>query len=196
MKKGILAPVGAIVIAALVLAGANFGLKEVAQKKAEDKRLWLMQTILPESESFVEEEYTGEDANIRSVHKAENGYVVETNVYGYAGEITMLVGVNNNGKVTGMVVTDLSETYGLGANALTDHAFLAQFLNQNGEMAITTGEDAFSSATQTGDSENSTYVDGITGATVTSKAIAKSINSAVAFITGADVESGATSWGG
>ena len=108
----------------------------------------------------------------------------------------MLVGVNNNGKVTGMVVTDLSETYGLGANALTDHAFLAQFLNQNGEMAITTGEDAFSSATQTGDSENSTYVDGITGATVTSKAIAKSINSAVAFITGADVESGATSWGG
>ena len=196
MKKGILAPVGAIVIAALVLAGANFGLKEVAQKNAEAKRLWLMQTILPESESFVEEEYTGEDANIRSVHKAENGYVVETSVYGYAGEIIMLVGVNNKGKVTGMVVTDMSETYGLGANALTDHVFLAQFLNQNGEMAIATGEDAFSSATQTGDSENSTYVDGITGATVTSKAVAKSINSAVAFITGADVESGATSWGG
>ena len=196
MKKGILAPVGAIVIAALVLAGANFGLKEVAQKNAEAKRLWLMQTILPESETFAEEEYTGEDANICSVHKAENGYVVETSVYGYAGEITMLVGVNNKGKVTGMVVTDMSETYGLGANALTDHVFLAQFLNQNGEMAITTGEDAFSSATQTGDSENSTYVDGITGATVTSKAIAKSINSAVAFITGADVESGATSWGG
>ena len=196
MKKGILAPVGAIVIAALVLAGANFGLKDVAQKNAEAKRLWLMQTILPESENFVEEEYTGEDANIVSVHKAENGYVVETSVYGYAGEITMLVGVNNKGNVTGMVVTDLSETYGLGANALTDHVFLAQFLNQNGEMAIATGEDAFSSATQTGDAENSTYVDGITGATVTSKAIAKSINSAVAFITGADVESGATSWGG
>ena len=196
MKKGILAPVGAIVIAALVLAGANFGLKGLAQKNAEEKRLWLMQTILPESENFTEEEYIGEDVNIRSVHKAENGYVVETCVYGYAGEITMLVGVNNKGKVTGMVVTDMSETYGLGANALTDHVFLAQFLNQNGEMAIATGEDAFSSATQTGDAENSTYVDGITGATVTSKAIAKSINSAVAFITGADVESGATSWGG
>ena len=39
-------------------------------------------------------------------------------------------------------------------------------------------------------------VDGITGATVTSKAIARSVNSAVAFVTGADISSGATSWGG
>ena len=62
-----------------------------------------MQTILPDSEVFVEEEYTGEDTNIRSVHKAENGYVIETVVYGYAGDITMLVGVTNEGTVTGMV---------------------------------------------------------------------------------------------
>lgn len=196
MKKGILIPISAFIITALLLGGVNLGLKGVAQKNAAEKRLWLMQTILPESEVFAEEEYTGEDTNIRSVHKAENGYVVETSVYGYAGDITMLVGVNNSGKVTGMVVTDLSETYGLGANALTDHVFLAQFLNQSGEMAIRTGNDAFSGATQTADAEASVYVDGITGATVTSKAIAKSINSAVAFVTGADVESGATSWGG
>ena len=39
-------------------------------------------------------------------------------------------------------------------------------------------------------------VDGITGATVTSKAIARCVNSAVGYVTGADVESGATSWGG
>lgn len=196
MKKGILAPISAIVIATLLLGGANFGLKGIAQKNAAEKRLWLMQTILPESEAFVEEEYTGDDTNIRSVHKAENGYVVETSVYGYAGDITMLVGVSNAGRVTGMVVTDLSETYGLGANALTDHVFLSQFLNQSGEMAISTGNDAFSGATQTADAEANTYVDGITGATVTSKAVAKSINSAVAFVTGADIESGATSWGG
>ena len=39
-------------------------------------------------------------------------------------------------------------------------------------------------------------VDGITGATVTSKAIARSVNSAVGFVTGADVSSSATTWGG
>jgi len=39
-------------------------------------------------------------------------------------------------------------------------------------------------------------VDAITGATVTSKAIVRSVNSAVSYVTGADVSSGATSWGG
>ena len=34
------------------------------------------------------------------------------------------------------------------------------------------------------------------GKSVTSKAITRSVNSAVAFVTGADIESGATSWGG
>lgn len=196
MRKGILMPITAIVVAALVLAGANLGLRNVAINNAQEKHVWLMKTLLPESENFVKEEYTGEDTNIRSVHKAENGYVVETVVYGYAGNITMMVGVSNEGRVTGLVVTEMSETNSLGAEALTDHVFLAQFLNQSGDIAISTGEDAFSGATQSASTENSTYVDGITGATVTSKAIAKSVNSAVAFVTGADIETAATSWGG
>lgn len=178
MKKGILVPICTIVIAALLLGGLSFGLKNVAKKNMEEKRHWLMHVLLPESKAFEEEAYTGEDENILSVHKAENGYVVETLVYGYAGEISMFVGVTNEGNVTGVVVNDMSETYGLGANALTDHVFLAQFLNGTGDFTIGEG------------------IDGLTGATVTSKAIAKSINSAVAFVTGADIESGATSWGG
>ena len=36
----------------------------------------------------------------------------------------------------------------------------------------------------------------LTGATVSSKAITRGVNSAVAFVTGADVSSGATEWGG
>ena len=39
-------------------------------------------------------------------------------------------------------------------------------------------------------------VDAMTGATVSSKAIARGVNSAVAFVTGADVSSSATEWGG
>ena len=109
----------------------------------------------------------------------------------------MLIGVSNEGKVVGLRVLSMSETLGLGANALNDHEFLAQFLNTSGDVAIQTGgEDAFSGATGSSGGDTETYVDGITGATVTSKAIARCVNSAVAYVTGADVESGATSWGG
>ena len=178
MKKFVFLPLIAIVAAAAVLLGLSFGLKSVAAANAQKEHLKMMQTLLPGSTEFVAEPYSGEDANIRSVHKADNGFVIETAVQGYADEITMLVGVSKEGKVTGLVVRKMHETFGLGANALNDHAFLAQFLNTDGDAQIGEG------------------VDAISGATVTSKAIARSVNSAVAYVTGADTESAATSWGG
>ena len=120
----------------------------------------------------------------------------ETLVYGYAGNIRMLTAVNNDGKVTGLVVLEAHETMGLGNEALTDHVFLSQFLNGEGEFSVaTSGADAFSGATGEA-SADASEVDAITGATVTSKAIARCVNSAVAYVTGADVSSSATEWGG
>lgn len=188
-----------ILVAALILFGTSYALQGTAAKKAQEQHLWLMQTLLPESESFVVVPYDGEDANIRSIHKAENGYVIETVTYGYADNIRMIVGVNNDGKVTGLVVREAHETVGLGNNALTDHEFLSQFLNSTGSFEIATnGADAFSGATGTAEAESgeSVQVDGITGATVTSKAVARSVNSAVGYVTGADAVSSATTWGG
>ncbi len=198
MKKSILIPVLAIILCAVVLLAANVFLGAVYRINWQSQHVLDMTTILPGSENFVREPYSGEDANIVSVHKGETGYVIETCTYGYAGNITVLVGVSTEGYVTGLVVRNLSETVGLGANALTDVDFLAQFLNGTGSFAIgTPGADAFSGAT--GESETTgeeVYVDAITGATVTSKAIARCVNSAVAYVTGADIESSATSWGG
>ncbi len=199
MKRNVLMPVIAIALAALVLFGASLGLRNVAARIGQEAHLNRMRTILPGSTDFILEPYSGEDANIRSVHLADNGYVVETVTYGYAGDIQMLIGVSKDGSVTGLVVLDMSETYGLGAQALTDHVFLSQFLNVSEEVAIgTNGQaDAFTGATGSAtDSEARAEVDAISGATVTSKAIARSVNSAVAYVTGADVSSGATSWGG
>ncbi len=187
-----------ILVAALVLFGTSFALQGAAAKKAQAEHLWLMQTLLPESKEFTKEAYDGEDANIRSVHKAENGFVIETVTRGYADDITMFIGVNNNGKVTGLVVYDAHETFGLGNEALTDHVFLSQFLNSAGTFAVaTSGADAFSGATGEAEASGDTVdVDAITGATVTSKAIVRCVNSAVGYVTGADTSSGATSWGG
>ena len=187
-----------ILVAALVLFGTSFALQSAAAKKAQAEHLWLMQTLLPDSREFTREAYDGEDANIRSVHKAENGFVIETVTHGYADEITMFIGVNNDGKVTGLVVYEAHETFGLGNEALTDHVFLSQFLNRAGTFAVATnGADAFSGATGETDTAGDTVdIDGITGATVTSKAIVRCVNSAIGYVTGADTSSGATSWGG
>ena len=177
MRK-ILVPILTIILAAAILLGLYNGLLGVRKANAEKELQEKMETILPGSTTFTPEEYTGEDANVKAVYKGENGYVVETDVYGYAGNITMLIGVHNDGYVTGLQIRDMEETYGLGAEALTDWEFLAQFLRSEGDAEIGNG------------------IDAITGATVTSKAIARSVNSAVGFVTGADTSSAATSWGG
>ena len=197
MKKPILLPILAILLCAALLFGTSLLLSGLYVDNARAWHLKDLQTLLPGATEFTVEPYSGEDTNIVSVHKADIGYVIETQTYGYAGNITVLVGVSREGKVTGLVVRDLSETPGLGANALHDADFLAQFLNKTGSFAIgVPGADAFSGATGTETTGEETYVDGITGATVTSKAIARCVNSAVGYVTGADVESGATSWGG
>lgn len=197
MKKSVLIPILAIALCAALLFGAASLTSGMYLENTRSQHLKDLKTLLPGAESFTVEPYAGEDANILSVHKADIGYVIETQTYGYAGNITVLVGVSNQGKVTGLVVRDLSETFGLGAEALRDADFLAQFLNGSGSFAVgAPGADAFSGATGTETTGEETYVDGITGATVTSKAIARCVNSAVGYVTGADVESGATSWGG
>lgn len=177
MRK-IIVPIVAVLLAAVVLLGLYNGLLGVRHSNEEQELLEKMQTLLPGSEVFEEEPYTGEDTNIKAVYKAENGYVIATETNGYAGPVAMLIGVNNEGSVTGLQVRKMEETFGLGAEALSDWEFLAQFLGTEGDVEV--GEN----------------VDAISGATVTSKAIARSVNSAAGFVTGADVSSGATSWGG
>ena len=177
MRK-ILVPILTILIAAAILLGMYNGLLGVRKANEEKELQAKMETILPGSTTFTPEEYTGEDTNIVAVYKGETGSVVATQTYGYAGNIAMLIGVCDEGNVTGLQVRNMEETYGLGAEALTDWEFLAQFLRTEG------------------DAEIGTNIDAITGATVTSKAIARSVNSAVGFVTGADTSSAATSWGG
>ena len=178
MKRNILLPIVTIALSAAILLGASLALSGVARENGKREHLQIMQTLLPGSENFTVEPYTGDDANIVSVHKAENGFVIETVTRGYVDDIRMLIGVSNDGKVTGLVVRELDETFGLGAAALTDTDFLSQFLNTSGEAEV------------------GSTVDALTGATVTSKAVARCINSAVAVVTGADAASAATSWGG
>ena len=171
-------PVAALLLAAAVLLGVyNLTLDLRAENQAKELQA-KMETLLPGSTTFTEEEYTGEDDIIAVVYKGENGYVIGTVTAGYAGPIHMLIGVSDDGYVTGLQVRRMEETFGLGAEALSDWEFLAQFLRTEGDVAV------------------GVEIDSISGTTVTSKAITRSVNAAVAYVTGSDVDSGATSWGG
>lgn len=177
MRK-LVCPLLSILLGAAVLLGLYNLTIPTRQANAAAELQERMSVLLPGSTTFTEETCDGEDANIRAAYKGETGYVVAVTTAGYADEISMLVGVSNEGTVTGLQIRDMHETFGLGGRALTDWEFLAQFLRGDGSAEV------------------GTNIDALSGATVTSKAVARGVNSAVAFVTGADVSSGATTWGG
>lgn len=173
------APVAAIAAAAVVLLAASLGTKSMAEGRRAAARGEIMSYMLPSRPVvFTEEPYDGGDESIRHVYKAEGGYVLEVEANGYAGPMTLWVGVTDEGWVSGVTVRDHAETPGLGRRAQTDRDFLMQYLYTGGGAAV--GAD----------------IDALTGATVTSKAVTRAVNSAAAFVTGADASSSATEWGG
>ena len=177
--KDLIAPIVALAVAAAVLLGASAALGSVAEQSETAAQNEIMGYMLPSRPtSFTEEPYDGEDESIRRVFKAEDGYVIEVETAGYVGPITLWVGVTNDGQVSGVTVRDHQETFGLGRGAQTEWPFLIQFLDTAGEAAVGDG------------------INALTGATVTSKAVTRAVNSAAAYVTGADVSSGATEWEG
>lgn len=175
MIKKLLFPIITLVASVVVLIVAALGLQNVAIKNAQKEHEKVLNTLLP-GNTFVLEEYVGDDENIKSVHKGETGYVIETVVYGYADNIRMMIAVDNSGEVKGIAILEIRETFGLGLRALRDTKFMFQFLGSSEILEVGSSVDAMS------------------GATVTSKAITKAVNSAIAYVTGADIDSGASEW--
>ena len=176
--KELIVPLAALVCMAGIVFAASTMIPAAAAEQRAKEAQQTMCLLLPGSSEFEEEAYEGEDTNITGIFKGETGYVIETTVAGYVDDIVLWVGVDSEGKVTGVTVRKLSETRGLGSKAMTDLSFLAQFLDTSGNAAL---------------DEN---IDAVAGATVTSKAMVKAVNSAAGFVTGADVTSAATEWGG
>lgn len=94
------------------------------------------------------------------------GYVFTTSAKGYGGDIVTMVGVNNDGTVSGMDFLSISETAGLGMNADADE-FKNQFVGKSGEIGVNKNAPA----------ENE--IQALTGATITSKAVTEAVNIAL-----------------
>ena len=93
------------------------------------------------------------------------GYCIKVSENGYGGAIQSIIGIDMDGRVTGVSVISNSETAGLGAN-INKEDFRSQFIGKGEVNVVKAGA---------GDKE----IDALSGATISSKAMAESVNKAV-----------------
>lgn len=164
-----------VIVAGIVAVVFNTTKEQIAMNNAvnaEDLAL-----VMPESDAIedVTDQYE-EHEIIKEVYKATSGTEVVGYVYkmistGYKPELGTLVGLDNDGNIIAAKITQSSETPGLGALVAED-AFITQF----------TGKETSSSfqivkTTPAGANEIQT----VSGATISSNAVASAINDAVKF---------------
>ena len=127
-----------------------------------------MTAVLPNAASF------GDEGNITSVTPAldesgnEIGYAVAITTKGFSAGLKLMYGVDSNGAITGLSVVDCSnETPGLGANAKNE-SFYGQFTGKSGDVKVT---------------KDGGDIEALTGATITSRAIADAATEAIQYVT-------------
>lgn len=110
------------------------------------------------------------DACVKALDKDGNiiGYIVSaTSKEGYGGNISLSVGFDMTGNVTGVSILSISETAGLGMEAKNE-SFLNQYKAEGASLYIVGKSD----------NEDGINIDALSGATITSKAVTKAVNAA------------------
>lgn len=103
---------------------------------------------------------------------ASLGYVVETtSSQGYAGNITLYMGVTSEGLLNGISILEISETPGLGMKA--EEILVPQFKDKQ------VNSFTYTKTSSKKDSE----IDAISGATVTTRAITDAVNGGLRIVT-------------
>ncbi|MCY6484557.1 RnfABCDGE type electron transport complex subunit G [Clostridium aestuarii] len=165
-------------IAGIILGGAHKITAEpiaIQQKKENDAA---MQEVLPKAESFEEQDkkQLPKDGIILSVNQGiagsdVAGYAIKVAPKGYAGLIEMMVGISSEGKIEGIKILAHGETPGLGAKA-PEKEFSGQYAGKSIEKNLVVVKTA---------PANDNEIKAITGATITSSAVTRGVNSAIEF---------------
>lgn len=119
--------------------------------------------------------FADEISDVQAAYDSEGGqvlgYVITVTAKDASqANITFSVGIRNDGTINGYSITDIAETPGLGMH-VEDEDFIAKFQNKK--------VDAFTvvKATPASDSE----IESISGATITTKAIANGVNACIVY---------------
>ncbi len=140
-------------------------IEELAIKTEMESR----QIVFADAASFGEETVLADGTSVvvaLDESGAEIGHVVVNIAKGYGGDISIMTGVDSEGKVTGVNILSHSETAGLGAKA-AEKSFRDKFIGL--VDGITVSKDKAG--------ENS--IDALTGATITSRAVVNAVNAAI-----------------
>ena len=160
-------------VVALALAGVNSVTAPAIEKLNAEKTQEAIAAVLPGGFDTEVTDYTDESGIVSKVYQGANGYALEVGPGGFDNTITMMVGVDNEGKVLGISVVSHTETAGLGAvaaaNTSAGEAFRGQFVGTSGSVSVTKDGGA---------------MDAITGATITSRAICVGVNAALDCVAG------------
>lgn len=160
-----------VVVTALLGVTNRVTAPKIAQLAAETEAA-AKQAVLTDAATFSEEKQIEKDGTTYTYYEGFSadgtsaGYVFRTSAKGYGGDISVMVGVKADGTVAGVNILSISETAGLGMNAKNE-SFLSQFLGKSGTIGVL----------KNGSSE--TEIQALTGATITSKAMASAVNQAL-----------------
>lgn len=160
------------VIIPLALSLTN---KVTADKIAELEEKNSRETManLIEADEFTEEEFKdgGESFTYYiAVKDGETvGFIFKTAEKGYGGDVSVMTAVNPDGTVKSVAILDVSnETPGLGQNAAKE-SFYSQYANKKSGISL------LKNGADTAKNE----VNAVTGATITSTAVNKAVNTAL-----------------
>lgn len=172
--KEILIPTIALLIICLVATTLlavtnNVTMEKIALNAVETEKASRM-LVLPEGKEYGE--VTTLDSGITyciGTNEAgeEVGYVFTSGAKGYGGTVSVMVGIDANGAITGLEILSHAETPGLGANAVKPD-FKDRFIGKSGELTV----DKTSNEGQN--------IQAITAATITSKAVVSAVNAITA----------------
>ena len=156
-------------VATLLLGLTNQVTAPIIENLAIETEIKSRQTVFADAASFGEANILEDGTSVVAALDeggATIGYVVVNTAKGYGGDISVMTGVDSDGKVTGVNILSHAETAGLGAKA-AEQSFRDKFVGLvNG---ITVSKDKAG--------ENS--IDAITGATITSRAVVNAVNAAI-----------------
>ncbi len=166
--KEVIRPAVVLLIIAGVAAAALGAVQSITAepiKAQEDKtKAASMQAVMPDAASFEQIEDAELTGSLTAIYKADNGgFVITAAPGGFSGAVDTMVGIGEDGVITGVRVTKHSETPGLGAKS-TDPSFYEQFTGMSGSLAVT---------------KDGGEVVPITSATITSRAVTSGANDAL-----------------
>ena len=131
------------------------------------------QNVLSAAKEFEEVSSFKADGIVKNVYKGTDGgkcvgYCVSVAPSGYGGEMEIMVGVDNDLKLTGIDIVSSSETAGLGKNA-SKESFRNQFEGLTKTVTVK----------KSAPKKESNEIQALSGATITSNAVADGANAAI-----------------